>query len=151
MSRARQTISFEEEANFYENDTYSMPEESLNLNTENIQASPSTRRVSTNKSPQMKIFYNGHSLRLTLDSGAEISMIKTSVAQYIGATIKKTSQSALQADGFTPLPTIGETHLELTRDGVSLHIEALVVNDLDVDVLAMPFISSNDLISNILY
>ena len=104
------------------------------------------RRVSTRKSPQIKVFYDGNPLRITIDSGAEISMIKTSIATHIGAIIKKTTQSALQADGFTPLQTVGETHLELTRDGVSLHIEALVVNDLDVDVLAgMPFISSNDI------
>ena len=73
-------------------------------------------------------------------------MIKTSVAKHIGAVIKATKQSALQTDGITPLPTVGETHLELTRDNTVLHMEALVVNDLDVDVLAgMPFISSNDI------
>ena len=67
--------------------------------------------LSTKRSPQIKVFHEGHPIRITLDSGAEISMIKTSVAKYLGAVIKATKQSALQADGITPLPTVGETHL----------------------------------------
>ena len=72
-------------------------------------------------------------------------MIKTSVAKQIGANIKKTKQTALQADGITPLSVIGEVHLNMSRNGHTLHLDALVVNDLDVDVLAgTPFMASND-------
>ena len=40
---------------------------------------------------------------------------------------------------------IGETHLSLSRNGKSLTLEALVVEDLDVDVLAgTPFMTTND-------
>lgn len=107
---------------------------------------PTTRRVSTKQSPQMKVFHHHHTLNITLDTGAEISMIKTSVAEYIGANIKKTSQHALQADGVTPLSIVGETHLQFTRDDVTLHMEALVVNDIDVDILAgIPFMTVNDI------
>ena len=62
----------------------------------------SSRRVSTKQSPYMKVFYKHHPLLVTLDTGAEINMIKHSVAQFIGATIHKSNQSALQADGVTP-------------------------------------------------
>ena len=73
-------------------------------------------------------------------------MIKYSVASLTGANIKKSDQSALQADGVTPLDILGETHLTLSRDNHSLQLEALVVNDLDVDVLAgLPFMARNDI------
>ena len=73
-------------------------------------------------------------------------MIKASVATSIGAPINKTTQNAIQADGITPLHIVGETHLTLTRDNSDLEFEALVVSDMDVDVLAgIPFMTTNDI------
>ena len=73
-------------------------------------------------------------------------MIKSSLASYIGAKITKSSQSALQADGHTPLSIVGETRLVLTRNNRSLTLDALVVKDLDVDILAgTPFMTYNDI------
>ena len=73
-------------------------------------------------------------------------MIKASVAHSIAAPIVKTSQQALQADGVTPLVVVGETHLTLSRAGNHLTLDALVVEDLDVDVLAgTPFMITNDI------
>ena len=107
---------------------------------------PSSRRVCTKQSPTLKVFFNQYPLQLTLDTGAEISMIKSSVANYIGAKIEKTNQYALQADGVTPLDILGETHLTLSRGSHDLHLEALVVSDLDVDILAgIPFMDYNDI------
>ena len=83
--------------------------------------------------PHLKVFYHHHALQLTLDTGAEISMIKASVARQVGATIHKTRQTALQADGITPLTVVGEIHLNVNRDHVDLHLDALVVEELDVD------------------
>ena len=58
--------------------------------------------------------------------------------------MKKSNQTALQADGVTPLEILGETHLIVSRDGQELHSEALVVCDLDVDLLAgIPFMDFN--------
>ena len=88
-----------------------------------------SRRVSTKQSPQMKVFYKRFPLQIILNSGADISIIKTSVANYIGAPIQKFDQKALQADGVKPLSIAGETHLLLSRNGVDLKLEALVVND----------------------
>ena len=114
--------------------------------THNFRVVSTSRRVSTMQSPQMKVFYKQFPLQIILDSGAEISMIKTSVANYIGAPIQKSEQKALQADGVTPLSIAGETHLMLSRNGVNLKLEALVVNDLDIDILAgIPFLTINDI------
>lgn len=94
----------------------------------------------------MKAYYKQRILRITLDSGAEISMIRACVAQLMGIEITKSTQHALQADGTTPLEILGETHFNLTREDITLHVEALVVKDLDVDFLAgIPFLSANDI------
>ena len=73
-------------------------------------------------------------------------MIKASVARSIDDPIVKTSQQALQADGVTPLAVVGETRLALSRADERLTLDALVVEDLDVDVLAgTPFMIANDI------
>ena len=67
-------------------------------------------------------------------------MIKSS------ATIEKFFQQALQADGVTPLAVVGETHLILSQADKQLALDALVVDDLDVDILAgTPFVIANDI------
>ena len=73
-------------------------------------------------------------------------MIKSSTANKIGAIIHKTKQTALQADGITSLKVTGEVHLDLSRDSHQLHLDALVLSDLDVDVLVgTPFMATNDI------
>ena len=72
-------------------------------------------------------------------------MTKTHVAREIGATIKKSNQRALQADCVTPLAAVGEVHLNLTRQNMNLQLDALVVYNLDVDLLGeTPFMIIND-------
>jgi len=64
----------------------------------------------------------------------------------LGAKIQKSAQSARQADGSSPLQIVGETRLTLTRDGREFQFEGLVVENLDVEVLAgTPFMESNDI------
>ena len=109
----------------------------------------STRLVSTKQSPHFtcfKAFCKQYPVKITLDTGSEISMAKASVAQHIGTVIKKSNQSALQADGITPLAIVGETHIMLSKDNTELALDGLVVNELDVDILAgIPFMSTNDI------
>ncbi|KAK3090592.1 hypothetical protein FSP39_012951 [Pinctada imbricata] len=144
MSRARQSTAieettFESDSNDYDN----CLDEQQSISTDTL---PTTRRVSTKQSPVMKAYYNQHVVHITLDSGAEISMIRASIADHIGVKVQHTKQHALQADGCTPLETLGETHFDVVRDNITLHIEALVVKDLDVDILAgIPFMSANDI------
>lgn len=110
------------------------------------EVAPTSRRVSTKQSPQMKAYYKQHILHITLDSGAEISMIRACVSQLMGIEITKSTQHTLQADGTTPLEIVGETHFDLTREDITFHVEALVVKDLDVDFPAgIPFLSANDI------
>lgn len=73
-------------------------------------------------------------------------MIKASADRNINTLIKKTYQQALQADGVTPLAVIGETHLSVSGARKQLTHDALVVEDLDVQVLAQtPFMITNDI------
>ena len=91
------------------------------------------------------MFYKHHPLRVIIDSGAETNMIRESVAIAIGAKVTASSQIAFQADGHSPLAVKGETKITLTRDGHQFTLEALVVESIDVDVLAgVPFMESND-------
>ena len=83
----------------------------------------------------MNAYYNQHIVYNTLDSGAEISTIRVSTASRLGVDIQKSNQNVLQSDGTTPMEIIDETHFDVTRDNVTLHIEALVVKDLDVEFL----------------
>ena len=118
----------------------------MNDNDDKAQGVSMTCRVNTKQSPFFKALYLHNPLRLTLDSGAENNMIRETVAKSIGAKICESSQLARQADGLIPLKGIGETHLVLSRGGTNLHLDALVVEDLDVDVLAgTPFLVSNDI------
>ena len=74
-----------------------------------------SRRVSTKQSPHFKAFYKHYPVQLTLDTGEETSMIKSSLVRSIGAPITKSSQQAFPADGLTPLALVGETRLILSR------------------------------------
>ena len=53
---------------------------------------------------------------------------------------------AHQADGVTPMDVIGEVHCSLTRGQWTFELDALVVHQLDIDILAgNPFMVRNDI------
>ncbi len=107
---------------------------------------PIIRRVDIIQSPFLNTYYNQHPVRLTLDTGATTNMVKHSFAKLISVQIKHASQMARQADGVTPLGVIGEVHCDLTRTGRTFMLYALVVKQLDVEVLAgNPFLVANDI------
>lgn len=104
------------------------------------------RRVAIEGSPYIDLFFSHHSARLTLDSGATGNLIRASFAHYVGAPIKVSSQSVHQADGHSTLTVLGETKISLTREDHTFMLEALVVESLDVDILAgVPFMLTNDI------
>ena len=108
--------------------------------------SPSASRVNVIQSPFLNAHYHDYPLRLTLDSGATTNMIKASVAQYINLPLIPASQMARKAECVTSLEVIGEVHCKLSRDSLSFTLDALVVRELDVDILAgTPFLVSNDI------
>lgn len=142
MSRSRQVVSTELEEPSSDCELDATTEDSHSYRVK----SSTTNRVCVKQSPHLKAFFDHHPLLLILDTGAETSMMKTSVAKANGATIQKTTQKALQADGVTQLKVVGEVHVTLSRCNLSLQLDALVVDNLDVDVLAgTPFMITNDI------
>jgi hypothetical protein len=107
---------------------------------------PAARRVNVIQSPYLQCFYNQHPIRVTLDTGATTNMISHNLTQLIGLPVKPASQMARQADGVTPLDVVGEVHCALTRGNLQFQLDALVVKQLDVDILAgNPFRVINDI------
>ena len=107
---------------------------------------PSAHRVNVIQSPFLNTYFQDHAVRLTLDTGATTNMIRAPFAHSIGLPISPASQVARQADGVTPLDVTGEVHCQLVRGNNKFQLDALVVKQLDVDVLAgNPFLVTNDI------
>ena len=112
-----------------------------------VQVDDSTaHRVSIVQSPVLRTFYNEHPIQLTLDTGATSNMVCASSATAYGFPVSPASQMARQADGVTPMDVVGEVHCSLARGSSTFELDALVVRQLDVDILAgNPFLSKNDI------
>ena len=105
-----------------------------------------TRLVQVRQSPYLDAFHSHHTVRITVDSGATCNMIRLSTVKRLDATIEASSQSVHQADGYSPLEIIGETEVTFMRDGNQLHFKGLIVENLDVEILAgTPFMEVNDI------
>ena len=105
-----------------------------------------SRCVQITQSPYINVLYQQYPVKVVIDSGAETNMIRESVARQIGIPISSSSQLALQADGHSSLEVVGETRITLIRDKHSFLLEALVVSNLDSDILAgVPFMVQNDI------
>ena len=73
-------------------------------------------------------------------------MIRPSTAERLGIKLHKSSQSASQADGTSPLVVVGEVKVVLTYDNIPHQFEGLVIENLDVEILAgTPFMECNDI------
>ena len=102
-------------------------------------------KVTVRQSPHLDVFCGHEHVCLTIDTGATGNMIRASTVHRLRGKIDPTSQSAHQADGSSPLRVVGETRFCFTRDSCEFMFEGLVVEDLDVDVLAgIPFMEVND-------
>ncbi len=143
LTKVRQIASYGDEN---DNECDSSEESTGFSNHEEIPTLSSNRRVEVKKSPYMNACYNHHAQRITLDTGAEANLIKACVAQFVKAVVTKTTQCALQADGVSPMNVVGETRMIFTRDERSFVFDALVVKNLDVDILGgVPFLEFNDI------
>jgi hypothetical protein len=104
-------------------------------------------RVRTLKSPTFNCFYGPHPVTLTCDCGATSSLVRLSFAIKAGFPISHTSHSASQADGKTKLEPCGETHITLHRGRKKFELEAVIVKDLDCDVIVgIPFLKYNGIV-----
>ena len=102
-------------------------------------------RVQACQSPDMYVFHGHRVVRVTIDSGATGNIIRHSTAKHLGCPIISSAQSVQQADGSSQLQVLGELRTTFTRDSKDFTFEGLVVEDLDVEVLAgTPFMEAND-------
>ena len=81
-------------------------------------------------------------MQLTLVNGATPSMVRVTFAKFRQAR----SQLARQADGVTTMDVIGKIHSSLTRGQRKFELYALVIRQLDEDILVgNPFMVRNDI------
>ena len=72
------------------------------------------------------------------------------MAKLLNLHVKKTSHKAVQVDGESQLPVLGEVHTTFSRGALKLHFSGLVVSRLGVDILAgSNFHVENDVFSRI--
>ena len=96
--------------------------------------------------PYVDTFYCHNPVLITIDSWDTGNMIRLSTVQKLKVDICKSTQSAHQADGSSPLKVIGETKLSFTRGKHVFQFEGLVVENLDVEVHAGTlFMEANDI------
>ncbi len=146
MTKARMIAEiFDEEYQEYQGDQDAQcdGEEPPLVTPQNAPAS--VRKVQVSQSPYLDAFYLHHTPRITIDSGATANLISKSMVDTLGVTMTRSSQSAGQADGISKLKVLGETKFTLSRGEHRLHFGGLVVETLDVPILAgTPFMETND-------
>jgi hypothetical protein len=95
------------------------------------------------------MFFHHHHVNVTLDSGAESSLIGLDTAHRLDLKILPTKQKALQADG-SNLDSRGEVTFTLTWNTLQFTLNAMVVASLDCEVLAgMPFLHDIEITINV--
>ena len=98
----------------------------------------------------IELFYKSNPVRITADSGATSSLIQHATVQRLSMPMTPATQRASLADGRTMLKTCGEVQIILHRGNNSFKLNALVVEELDVEILGgMPFLLQNNLVLDI--
>ena len=91
----------------------------------------------------MDTFHGYHTVYTTIDSGAEGNMMRESMATWLSAEIKLSSQSAHQADGSSPLTVVGEVTQDcpsaLSSEKNTWPVPAVIAND--VSKIRIPHLS----------
>ena len=137
LAKARQVAEIFESPDNYDDDP--LPEVFQDQEVSN-------QRVEIRPSPYINTFYGHHLVRVTIDTGCTGDMIRASTARELGIPITKATQSVKQADGRSALKVIGEARMKLTHGSRIFEFSGLVVESLDVDLLAgMPFLHRNQL------
>lgn len=106
------------------------------------------RRCQAIKSAIIPLAYEGSTVTMLLDSGAEINLISYETVHHFQIKLHTASQRVMQADGITPLPVAGEVHITLTFGSCQLSYDAIAVHSLEGQILAgMPFLKANNIIN----
>ena len=101
-------------------------------------------RVQSCSSPYFHAFYQHHPCKLLIDTGATLSLVSKAFIKLAGISIKPTNHFARQVD-CSSLKFEGEIHIELHFGDMILHIDALVMETLDCNILVgVPFCKDND-------
>ena len=109
--------------------------------------SSKVNRVQTYNSPSINAFYKHHPVSIICDSGATASLVSLAFATRCNIPIKKTMHGTSQADGKSKMSPCGETHITLSRGHCCFELEAIIVRELDCDILAgMPFLIDNNMV-----
>ena len=100
--------------------------------------------VKSEPSPVIRAFYDHHPLLITCDCGATAPLVRLSTATRCRFPIQEAGQLVRQADGNTRLEVCGEVHVNLTRGKLTFKLDALVVKNLESEILGgMPFLRTN--------
>ena len=114
----------------------------------NSMNSASLSRVQVFKSSEVTLYYNDYPLQLTVDTGATASMISLPICKAANISVMPAVQKAIQADGHTELPVVGEIDMLVQYENVPpMCLNALVVPELAHGILAgMPFVITNNVV-----
>ena len=112
--------------------------------TDDTGSSPTSHvfRIQTHQSPYLDMFYAHHLVRVTIDSGTTGNMIRPT--SWLTGDIQ--FPICPPSRWLIPLHVVGETRFPFTRKRHTFTFEGLVVENLDVEVLAgTPFMESNNI------
>ena len=146
-SRIRQVDSFDVETDDEEeNPCYQSASNEQIPSDDPFIDTPVNRRVTTRPSPHLQCFYQHYPAMVCIDTGAESNLVSEKFARFTQLQIKPTKQGAAQADGQTPLNTVGETSFPLSYGSHVFNLNALVLRNLGSDIIVgEPFLEYNDI------
>ena len=103
------------------------------------------QKVQCDRSPFFYAFYQHIPCHVVVDTGAMSSLVSRSFVKQAGMNVRPTDHSA-RAVGKTPIGLHGEIQITLNFNGIELPLTALVIDNLDCDILAgVPFCKQNDI------
>ena len=104
------------------------------------------RRINVYESPILACTHGSQTMYIVLDCGAQSSLMSLKITQKLNLDIKKTYHKAVQVDGQSPLPVMGEVHTMFTRGTIPLYFSGLIIANMAVDILGgTNFLIENDI------
>ena len=112
--------------------------------------SPTVSAVKTRCIQQFTALHDGKQAVLSIDSGCEGACMVEQESKRLGTKVLPLDSDDViprQADGVTPLDTVGKTSCYFSRNGIQLHFEGYVVKSLAKPILCgLPFIEENNIV-----
>ena len=103
----------------------------------------SIRRVESSCSPYFYAYYQHHTVKVLIDTGATSTLISSSFVSRMGIQLRPTRHSARQLDK-SKVPLAGEVKFSISFGKLLLSVEGLVNDSVECDILAgVPFCKAN--------